>query len=64
MRIYPEVKSRVVVVRHPGASSGPDDIAADVVKQMLDAAIVELTSIDDAQRAWRTLFDPTERIAA
>jgi len=30
---------------------------------MLDAAIVELTSIDDAQRAWRTLFDPTERIA-
>ena len=63
MRIYPEVKSRVVVVRHAGACSGPDDIAADVVKQMLDAAIVELTGIDDAQRAWRTLFDPTERIA-
>ncbi|MDH4137861.1 MAG: DUF362 domain-containing protein [Anaerolineae bacterium] len=63
MRIYPEVKSRVVVVRHAGACSGPDDIAADVVKQMLDAAIVELTGVDDAQRAWRTLFDPTERIA-
>ena len=63
MKIYPEVKSRVVVVRHAGACSGPDDIAADVVKQMLDAAIVELTGIEDAQRAWRTLFDPTERIA-
>ena len=53
----------MVVVRHAGASSGPDDIAADVVKQMLDAAIIELTGIDDAQRAWHTLFDPTERIA-
>jgi len=63
MRIYPEVKSRVVVVRHDGACSSPDDIAADAVKQMLDAAIVELTGIEDAQRAWRTLFDPTERIA-
>jgi hypothetical protein len=63
MKIYPEVKSRVVVVRHAGASSSPDDIAADAVKQMLDAAIIELTGIDDAQRAWHTLFDPTERIA-
>jgi hypothetical protein len=63
MRIYPEVKSRVVVVRHAGACSSPDDIATDPVKQMLDAAIVELTGIDDAQRVWRTLFDPTERIA-
>jgi hypothetical protein len=63
MRIYPEVKSRVVVVRHAGACSSPDDISADVVKQMLDAAIVELTDIEDAQKAWRTLFDPTERIA-
>ena len=63
MRIYPQVKSRVVVVRHASACSGPDNIAADGVKQMLDAAIVELTGIDDAQRAWHTLFDPTERIA-
>lgn len=63
MRIYPEVKSRVVAVRHAEACSGPDDIAADVVKQMLDAAIVGLTGIEDAQGAWRTLFDPTERIA-
>ena len=63
VRIYPQVKSRVVVVRHAGACSGPDDINADAVKQMLDAAIVELTGIGDAQTAWRTLFDPTERIA-
>jgi hypothetical protein len=63
MRIYPEVNSRVVVVRHAGACSSPDDIAADAVKQMLDAAIAELTGIEDAQEAWRTLFDPTERIA-
>ncbi len=63
MRIYPEVKSRVVVVRHDGACSSPDDIATDAVRQMLDAAITELTGLDDAQRAWRTLFDPTERIA-
>ena len=63
MRIYPQVKSRVVVVRHAGACSSPDDIHADVVKQMLDAAIVELTGIGDAQMAWRILFDPTERIA-
>ena len=63
MRIYPQVNSRVVVVRHDGACSSPDDIAADAVKQMLDAAIVELTGIGDTQGAWRTLFDPTERIA-
>ena len=29
MRIYPEVKSRVVVVRHANACSSPDDIDAD-----------------------------------
>jgi len=63
MRIYPEVKSRVVVVRHAGACSDPDNIATDAVRQMLDAAIAELTGIDDPQRAWRTLFDSTERIA-
>jgi hypothetical protein len=63
MRIYPEVNSRVVVVRHANACSSPDDIAADAVRQMLDAAIVELTGIGDVQEAWRTLFDPTERIA-
>jgi hypothetical protein len=63
MRIYPQVNSRVVVVRHDGACSGPDDIAADAVKQMLDAAVVELTGMADAQEVWRTLFDPTERIA-
>jgi len=63
MRIYPEANSRVVVVRHANACSSPDDIAADAVRQMLDAAIVELTGIGDAQEAWRTLFDPTERIA-
>jgi hypothetical protein len=63
MRIYPEVKSRVAVVRHAGACSSPDDIAIDAVRQMLDAAIVELTGIGEAQEAWRTLFDPAERIA-
>jgi hypothetical protein len=63
MRIYPEVTSRVVVVRHANACSSPDDIAADAVRQMLDAAIVELTGVENAQEAWHTLFDPTERIA-
>ncbi|HID64240.1 MAG TPA: DUF362 domain-containing protein [Anaerolineae bacterium] len=63
MKIYPRVKSRVVVVRHANACSSVDNIATDVVKQMLDAAIVELTGISDAQEAWQTLFDPTERIA-
>ena len=62
MAHYPQVGQSVVsVVRHDGVWDG-DQIQSLVVLQMLDAAIVELTGLDDAMSAWRALFDPGEVI--
>ena len=60
---YPQAGHSVVsLVQHNGASAG-DEIQRTVVLEMLDAALVELTGINDALTAWRALFDPGERIA-
>jgi hypothetical protein len=57
---YPQTESSpVALVRHDGVWNG-DQIQEHVVLQMLDAAIAELTGIDDAVAAWRVLFDPGE----
>jgi hypothetical protein len=71
VKIYPDVPSRVVRVRHAGvwkesADGGVKDndrLAPETIRQMLDAAIVKLTGLGDAQAAWATLFAPHERIA-
>ena len=71
VKIYPDAPSRVVRVRHAGvwkenARGGVKDnelLAPETIRQMLDAAIVKLTGLDDAQAAWAALFAPQERIA-
>jgi len=71
VKIYPDVPSRVVRVRHAGvwkesADGGVKDndrLAPETIRQMLDAAIVKLTGLGDAQAAWANLFAPHERIA-
>jgi hypothetical protein len=71
VKIYPGVPSRVVRVRHAGvwkesADGGVKDndrLAPETIRQMLDAAIVKLTGLGDAQTAWAALFAPHERIA-
>jgi hypothetical protein len=71
VKIYPDVPSRVVRVRHAGvwkesADGGVKDndrLAPETIRQMLDAAIVKLTGLGDAQAAWAVLFAPQERIA-
>jgi Domain of unknown function (DUF362)/TAT (twin-arginine translocation) pathway signal sequence len=71
VKIYPDVPSRVVRVRHAGvwkesADGGVKDndrLSPETIRQMLDAAIVKLTGLGDAQAAWATLFAPQERIA-
>ncbi len=62
MRIYPAAPSRVVQTRHSGVWSG-DTLSPEVLGQMLDASLTKLTGLNDAQQAWRTLFDAGERIA-
>jgi len=59
---YPQVASSPVsLVRHAGAWEG-DRVQEQVVLEMLDAALVELTGIGDAAVAWRVLFDPGEQV--
>lgn len=57
---YPQTAQSVVsVVQHDGVWEG-DQIRSSVVLQMLDAAITQLTGLNDALAAWRILFDPGE----
>jgi len=71
VKIYPDVPSRVVRVRHAGVwkespRGGVKDnevLVPEIIRQMLDAAIAKLTGLDDAQAAWGALFTPQERIA-
>ena len=59
---YPKVAQSVVsIVHHPGVWSG-DEIQVNVLLTMLDAAIGQLTGIQDALTAWQVLFDPGEMI--
>ncbi|MBN1640906.1 MAG: DUF362 domain-containing protein, partial [Anaerolineae bacterium] len=59
---YPQVAQSVVsLVEHPGVWDA-DQIQDQVVLQMLDAALVQLTGIEDAALAWRVLFDAGERV--
>jgi len=59
---YPQTAQSVVsVVYHPGVWSG-NEIQTNVILTMLDAAITQLTGIQDALTAWRELFDPQEMI--
>ena len=61
LQFHPQAKSRVVVVRHGGGWSGKE-LVVNALQQMLDAAITQLTGIDDAGSALRVLFDPGEVI--
>jgi hypothetical protein len=59
---YPHAaQSAVALVEHTAVWDG-DEIQVPIVLRMLDAALVELTGIDDAALAWRALFDAGERV--
>lgn len=63
MRVYPEGKSKVVQTRYTGVWTGePPVLNEDVLRQMLDASITELTGLNKAPEAWAALFKPDERI--
>lgn len=60
---YPQAAQSVVsVVQHDGVWDGAS-IVSEVVLAMLDAAIVQLTGLNEAMSAWRALFDPGETVA-
>jgi hypothetical protein len=62
MARYPRIAQSVVsIVQHDGVWNG-DQIQEHVVLQMLDAALTQLTGLDDARMAWSALFDPGEKI--
>jgi hypothetical protein len=59
---FPQTASSVVsLVQHDGVWDG-DQIQEQVVLQMLDAALTQLTGLGDAAAAWSVLFDPGEVI--
>jgi len=59
---YPQAGQSVVsLVHHEGVWSG-DQIVDNVVFEMLDAAMVQLTGLNDALSAWQVLFDPQETV--
>jgi hypothetical protein len=62
IQIYPEVPSKVVHARRADVRQG-GKLVPEVLCQMLDASIVELTGLADAAQAWGALFSPDERIA-
>ncbi|MBN1875801.1 MAG: DUF362 domain-containing protein [Anaerolineae bacterium] len=63
IKSYPATgKSKVIHTHHTGVWSG-NELVPDAIRQMLDASITQLTGLNDAREAWKTLFKPTERIA-
>jgi uncharacterized protein (DUF362 family) len=63
LKFYPDApSSKVVRTAHPGAWEG-EDLVPDVLRQMLDASIVELTGLEEARDAWSVLFSPEEKVA-
>ena len=62
IKTYPDVPSKVVHTRHVGVWDG-EALVPEVIRQMLDASIIELTGLNDAVQAWAALFSPDERIA-
>ena len=59
---YPQTPGSVVsLVQHDGVWDG-DQILSHAVLDMLDAALVQLTGLQDAGAAWSALFDPGEVI--
>jgi hypothetical protein len=74
LKFHPDVPSKVVHTHHPGAWTGtPTELAdsseennllvPEVLREMLDASITELTGLKKARDAWAVLFSPDERIA-
>ncbi len=61
VRFYPEGLSRVVHTRHAGVWDG-ENLVPEVIAQMLDASIAELTGLNDAGEAWAAVFRPNERV--
>jgi len=62
IQFYPDVPSKVIHARHAGVWAG-EELAADALRQMVDAAISRLTGLEDPGEAWAALFAPDERVA-
>jgi hypothetical protein len=63
LRFYPDASSsKVVRTVHSGAWEG-EDLVPDVLRQMLDGSIVELTGLKEARDAWSVLFSADEKVA-
>ena len=62
IEMYPDVPSKVVHARHAGVWDG-ETLVPEIIRQLLDASITELTGLNDATKAWAALFDPNEWVA-
>lgn len=57
-----KTRSRLVRARHVQVWQG-DALSEEALKQMLDSAITALTGLEDAGKAWSSLFKAGERVA-
>jgi hypothetical protein len=75
-KFHPDALSKVMHAHHTGvwtstptleslADSAEENtlLAPEVLREMLDASISELTGLENARDAWAVLFSPEERIA-
>lgn len=53
-------KSRVVLIRHPGAIDENSRFQAEVIQQMLDEAVMKLFEKDDPVEAFAQIIKPTD----
>ncbi len=58
----PKVRPRVVIARDEALTRGEVDEHRDLLRKLLDAAMQKLTGTTDAAAAWRTVFNPKQRI--
>lgn len=58
----PTAPGTVIQAHHTGVWDG-SNLHPGALRQMLDAAITNLTGLNDAREAWASLFAPSERVA-
>ena len=62
LKFHPDAPSKVVRTAHSGVWDGAD-LVPDILRQMLDGSITELTGLEEARDAWSVLFSPDEKVA-
>lgn len=53
-------KSKVVLIRHKAATAGYGKVNGDIVSEMLDEAVIQLTGKESVTNAWKSIVNPDD----